>query len=119
MQLAAVMPTELAIPRQSAPAVRVTSTTTAGCRALARTCRSTLCRGTKASDPFVRELIDLGAGALVHGGVMRHPLFPEGKPKPRTGPDMVDRMVELLKPHLKSLDKDRSDNDGAGLPASE
>jgi len=47
----------------------------------------------QASDPFVRELIDLGAGELVHSGVMPHPLFPEGKPNRRTGPDMVDRML--------------------------
>ncbi len=73
----------------------------------------------QASDPFVRELIDLGAGALVHGGVMPHPLFPIGKPSRRTGPDMVDRMVEVLKPHLKSLLKDRSNIDVARRPTNE
>lgn len=61
----------------------------------------------------MRELIDLGAGALVHSGVMPHPLFPEGKPNRRTGPDMVDRMVEVLKPHLERLVTDREQSDQA------
>lgn len=62
-------------------------------------------------DPFVRELVMLGAGELVHGGVMPHELYPVGGPKLRTGPDMVDQMVRVLEPHLKSVVAERAQSE--------
>ncbi|WP_324698521.1 DUF3800 domain-containing protein [Novosphingobium sp. RL4] len=55
------------------------------------------------SDPFLLELIELGAGALTYSGVMPHDAYAEGPPPRRDGPDMVDRMVELLDPQLTSM----------------
>ena len=51
-------------------------------------------------DDFIRELIELGAGELTHAGVMPHRLYAAGMPPKRNGPDMVDRMMELLEPAL-------------------
>jgi hypothetical protein len=68
--------------------------------------------GGGTTDPFVSELVMLGAGALVHGGVMPHTLYVDGRrPRRRAGPDAVDRMVDLLRPHLDRLSKDRADED--------
>lgn len=52
-------------------------------------------------DQFILEIVMLGAGELVYGGVLPRALYVEGRrPKRRDGPDVVDRMVDLLKPHL-------------------
>jgi hypothetical protein len=54
-------------------------------------------------DPFLRELIELGAGELTHSGVMPHRLYATGLPPQSNGPDMVDRMVDLLEPELARM----------------
>ena len=59
-------------------------------------------------DPFILELVEAGAGELTYSGVMPHALYVEGPPARRRGPDMVDRMVELLGPHLKGVAAERS-----------
>lgn len=51
-------------------------------------------------DPFIVELVLAGAGALNYSGVMPHALYADGPPQRRDGPDMVDRMTELLRPYL-------------------
>jgi len=52
-------------------------------------------------DEFILELVMLGAGELTHGGVMPHALYADGRQlRRREGPDVVDRMVDLLRPHL-------------------
>jgi hypothetical protein len=66
--------------------------------------------GTK--DPFILELVSLGAGELVHGGVMPHALYVQGGPRRREGPDVVDRMVDLLRPHLDRVAEKRPGEDG-------
>lgn len=64
-------------------------------------------------DQFILELVMLGAGELVHGGVMPHALYVEGRqPKRRDGPDVVDRMVDLLRPHLDRVTEERQREDG-------
>lgn len=55
------------------------------------------------ADPFIRELVEAGAGELVYSGVLPHALYVDGPPARRNGPDMVDRMVELLGPHLERM----------------
>lgn len=66
--------------------------------------------GTK--DPFILELVNLGAGDFVHGGVMPHALYVGREaPRRRQGPDAVDRMVELLRPHLDSMAEQRARED--------
>lgn len=52
-------------------------------------------------DPFIVELVKAGAGALNYSGIMPHALYVEGPMPKRNGPDMVDRMVDLLRPHLE------------------
>ena len=64
--------------------------------------------GEKTKDPFVLELVMDGAGQLVQGGVMPHELYIEGPPKRREGPDAVDQMVDLLRPHLEKMAEDRA-----------
>lgn len=59
-------------------------------------------------DPFMVELVELGVGALTHGGVMPHRQFATGLPPRRTGPDMIDRMVDLLRPELARRATERS-----------
>lgn len=54
----------------------------------------------RAGDPFLLELVGLGAGALTYSGVIPHDAYAEGPPPQRDGPDIVDRMVELLQPQL-------------------
>lgn len=63
--------------------------------------------GDKPKDPFVLELVMEGAGELVQGGVMPHKLYIEGPPRRREGPDVVDQMVDLLRPHFDQMAKDR------------
>jgi hypothetical protein len=58
-------------------------------------------------DPFIVELVEAGAGELTYSGVMPHALYVKGPPPRREGPDMVDRMVELLGPHLKRVAAER------------
>jgi hypothetical protein len=59
-------------------------------------------------DEFILELVTLGAGELVHGGVMPHALYVDGRrPSRREGPDAVDRMVDLLRPHLDRVTEER------------
>ena len=60
-------------------------------------------------DPFIVELVQAGAGELSYSGVMPHALYVEGPPQQRDGPDMVDRMVELLQPHLEKKMAERDD----------
>lgn len=64
-------------------------------------------------DPFVAELVGLGAGALTYSGVLPHDAYAEGPPAHRDGPDMVDRMVELLEPHLSRVMAERAARDGS------
>jgi hypothetical protein len=52
-------------------------------------------------DPFLMELVGRGAGELTQEGVKPYAEYAEGPPPPRVGPDMVDRMVELLAPELE------------------
>lgn len=59
-------------------------------------------------DPFILELVQAGAGELTYSGVMPHALYVNGPPARRNGPDMVDRMVELLGPHLKRVTAERA-----------
>ena len=59
-------------------------------------------------DPFIAELVLAGAGALNFSGVMPHDLYVEGPPRKRDGPDMVDRMTELLRPYLEKKMADRN-----------
>lgn len=54
-------------------------------------------------DPFMTELLDLGVGELAYAGVLPRPEYTEGPPPRRAGPDMVDRMVELLRPELDRI----------------
>ncbi len=64
--------------------------------------------GDGTRDQFILELVMLGAGALVHGGVMPHAEYADGEPpKVRKGPDAVDRMVDLLRPHLDRASDER------------
>lgn len=51
-------------------------------------------------DPFLMEVIGLGAGALDGGGVRPHDAYAESPMSRAQGPDMLDRMVGLLEPHL-------------------
>lgn len=51
-------------------------------------------------DRFIVELVMAGAGELSYSGIMPHRLFVDGPPSRRDGPDMVDRLMELLQPHL-------------------
>lgn len=62
-------------------------------------------------DPFIVELVLAGAGELNYSGVMPHALYVDGPPQKRDGPDMVDRMAELLRPHL---DKKLAGRHGGG-----
>jgi hypothetical protein len=76
--------------------------------------------GTKAAlsfegreqDPFMLELVHLGAGELTHSGVMPHDDYADGPVPRRSGPDMLDHMVELLQPHFQR-------RQGAGQSESE
>jgi hypothetical protein len=68
--------------------------------------------GSGTRDQFILELVMLGAGELVHGGVMPHASYVEGRPRRREGPDAVDRMVELLRPHLDRVTRERLRKDG-------
>lgn len=64
--------------------------------------------GGGSRDDFVLELVSLGAGELVYGGVMPHALYVDKeRPKRREGPDVVDQMVGLLEPHFDSLSSKR------------
>ncbi len=58
-------------------------------------------------DPFIVELVLLGAGELTHSGIIPHALYTEGPPPKRNGPDMVDRMVELIQPYLEKVTAER------------
>lgn len=63
--------------------------------------------GTK--DPLILELVHLGAGELAHSGVMPHAEYADREaPRRRSGPDAVDRMVEVLKPYHNRDKIDRS-----------
>jgi hypothetical protein len=62
-------------------------------------------------DPFIVELVLAGAGALSYSGVMPHALYVDGPPQRRDGPDMVDRMTELLRPYLDKKMAGRDDFD--------
>ena len=61
-------------------------------------------------DPFVVELVNTGAGELSYSGVMPHALYVDGPPQLRDGPDMVDRMVDLLQPYLDKKLAERQDS---------
>lgn len=61
-------------------------------------------------DPFIVELVQAGAGALNFSGVMPHALYVDGPPKRRDGPDMVDRMTELLQPYLTKKMAERGES---------
>ncbi|ANK12812.1 hypothetical protein A9D12_07480 [Erythrobacter neustonensis] len=52
----------------------------------------------RGKDPFVMELIQLGAGELTHNGVRPHQDYADEPMPRRTGPDMLDQMVSLLEP---------------------
>jgi|GEM_PF-1154808 hypothetical protein len=56
-------------------------------------------------DPFMVELIALGAGELTFNGVKPHEDYADGPMPRRTGPDMLDHMVGLLEPHFKRRPK--------------
>lgn len=64
-------------------------------------------------DPFLLELVGLGAGALTYSGVLPHDAYAEGPPPPRNGPDMVDRVVELVEPQLARIMAGRRDGRAA------
>lgn len=69
--------------------------------------------GGGTGDQFILELVMLGAGELVYGGVMPHALYVDGRrPRRREGPDAVDRMVDLLRPHLNRVIEKRRREDG-------
>ena len=55
----------------------------------------------RAPDPFLMELVGLGAGELIQEGVKPYAEYADGPPPLRDGPDMVDRMMELLAPELE------------------
>lgn len=57
------------------------------------------------NDPFMVELIALGAGELTFNGVKPHEDYADGPMPRRTGPDMLDHMVGLLEPHFKRRPK--------------
>ncbi|MXP27672.1 DUF3800 domain-containing protein [Porphyrobacter algicida] len=63
-------------------------------------------------DPFIVDLVRSGAGALNYSGVMPHALYVDGPPQRRVGPDMVDRMIELLRPYLDQKMAERESFDG-------
>lgn len=52
-------------------------------------------------DPFLMELVELGAGELIQEGVRPYAEYADGLPPSRDGPDMVDRLMELLEPELE------------------
>lgn len=59
-------------------------------------------------DPFMQELLDLGAGELAYAGVIPRADYADAPPPRRAGPDMVDRMVELLTPELERIAAERA-----------
>ncbi|TYC79398.1 DUF3800 domain-containing protein, partial [Novosphingobium sp. BW1] len=61
-------------------------------------------------NPFIVELVLAGAGSLNYSGVMPHSQYVDGPPQRRDGPDMVDRMTDLLRPYL---DKKMEERKGA------
>jgi hypothetical protein len=62
-------------------------------------------------DPFIVELVLAGGGALNYSGIMPHALYVDGPPQRRDGPDMVDRMTELLRPYLDKKMAERKSSD--------
>jgi len=61
-------------------------------------------------DPFIVELVLAGAGELNFNGIMPEASYVDGPPRRRNGPDMVDRMTELLRPYL---DKKMAERNGS------
>jgi hypothetical protein len=53
-------------------------------------------------DAFLLELIVLGAGALNTSGVRPHEDYADGPAPIRSGPDVVDRMADLLQPYIET-----------------
>ena len=51
-------------------------------------------------DPFILDLVVRGAGELTTSGVRPHKDYAVGGVPRRTGPDMVDQMVDLLQPYF-------------------
>lgn len=51
-------------------------------------------------DPFMVELIGLGAGELTFNGVRPHEDYADEPMPKKTGPDMLDHMVGVLEPHF-------------------
>ena len=52
-------------------------------------------------DPFITELVELGAGELTFNGVKPHDDYADEPIPRRKGPDMLDHMVEVLEPYFR------------------
>lgn len=55
------------------------------------------------ADPFIFELMRAGFGEMPMSGVMPEPERVSELPPRREGPDAVDQMVEVLRPHLERI----------------
>lgn len=62
-------------------------------------------------DPFIVELVEAGAGELTYSGIMPHALYSDGPPQRREGPDMVDRMIELIRPYIEKKVAERDNRE--------
>lgn len=62
-------------------------------------------------DPFLKNLILKGAGDVTMSGVNPERIYVDGPPPRRSGPDPLDRMVEILRPELdRILSKSKDDS---------